>query len=286
MWSQISALAALFFFALSLKFWRISQHTQAEEGAGRSFVAFRLTNALAWLSVASYASLDASKYMRSGEEFDAVMTLFFVAFSALVCFLLATRFSQSERTFFTLTKVALLASVVYFSFAEILALKNALIYANTYAVSSLLNALNIPTYTEYPAYIYSKSATFHEIYKPIEIILACTAIQSVALFAGLTLGVSAPARRRVKAFLVSVPTILALNLLRNVFVCAAYFLNLFGSTPIDSFDIAHNIIARIFVLFSLILIAYAVFIFLPEALNFVDNFLKLVFRPSSIKSSE
>ena len=99
MWSQISALAALFFFALSLKFWQISQHSQAEEGAGRrSLVAFRLTNALAWLSVASYASLEASQYMRSGEEFDAVMTLFFVAFSALVCFLLATRFSQSEST--------------------------------------------------------------------------------------------------------------------------------------------------------------------------------------------
>ena len=77
MWSQISALAAPFFFALSLKCWQISQPTQTEEGAGRrSLVAFRLMNALAWLSVASYASLDASKYMRSGEEFDAVMTLF------------------------------------------------------------------------------------------------------------------------------------------------------------------------------------------------------------------
>jgi archaeosortase A (PGF-CTERM-specific) len=120
-------------------------------------------------------------------------------------------------------------------------------------------------------------SSFHAVYKPIEIVLACTAIQSMVLFAGLVFGVTAPLNRKLKAFLVSVPTIYVLNIVRNVFVTAAYFGEWFGP-PLQSFDIGHGIIARIFVMVSLITIAYAVFVLLPEALDLIEYFFRYLSR--------
>lgn len=104
--------------------------------------------------------------------------------------------------------------------------------------------------------------------RAVEIILACTAIESIALFAGATLGVDAPKNRRLKAFFLSVPTIYVLNLFRNVFVIASFGYSWFGE---KSFYIAHNVIAKIFSTLALIAIAYAVFTLLPELLELVEN---------------
>ena len=52
----------------------------------------------------------------------------------------------------------------------------------------------------------------------VKIILACTAIESIALFMGLIGAVRAPYNRLTRAFIVSVPVIYVLNLIRNFFV--------------------------------------------------------------------
>jgi archaeosortase A (PGF-CTERM-specific) len=122
------------------------------------------------------------------------------------------------------------------------------------------------------SFIYSLSTSFHQLYKPVEIILACTAIQSIAIFAGLTLGINAPLQRKLKALFLSVLPIYGLNILRNMFVVSAYYGQWFGS-PLQSFDIAHGVIARIGVMISLIIIAYLVFIILPESLKLVEDFI-------------
>jgi len=68
-----------------------------------------------------------------------------------------------------------------------------------------------------------------------------------------------------------------LNIVRNVFVTAAYFGEWFGP-PLQSFDIGHGIIARIFVMISLIAVAYAVFVLLPEALDLIEYFFRYLSR--------
>ncbi len=102
----------------------------------------------------------------------------------------------------------------------------------------------------------------------IEIILACTGIESMSLFAGATLGIRAGVDRKLKAFLISVPTIYVLNLFRNVFVIVSYGFSWFGQ---NSFYIAHHVISKTLALAALILITLAVFRILPELENLIYN---------------
>jgi archaeosortase A (PGF-CTERM-specific) len=184
---------------------------------------------------------------------------------------------EEADLFFTITRVALITSVFYFPFSEFSFLGNSLIYITAKIVSTMLNLFNVSVYTVYPSFIYLASSSFHEVYKPVEIILACTAIQSMVLFTGLIFGISASSRQKIKAFFVSVPLIYVLNIFRNVFVVSAYFEQWFGS-PLQSFYIAHNVISRIGVFASLIVIVYAVFIILPETLDLIEDFFRFFFK--------
>ena len=176
---------------------------------------------------------------------------------------------------FTVTKIAFISAVFYFPFAEIPAIGNALIFLTAKLTTLTINQFDYSVYLVPPSYIYTSNSAFHEFYKPIEIILACTAIQSMVLFTGLAFGVDAPLKRAIKAFLVSVPVIYGLNLIRNIFVCEAYFGEMFGE-PAHSFYVAHGVIARIGVFISLVIIAYAVFVILPEALELVEDFFRVI----------
>jgi archaeosortase A (PGF-CTERM-specific) len=80
--------------------------------------------------------------------------------------------------------------------------------------------------------------------------------------------VRAPPRRKLAAFLVSVPTIYVLNILRNAFVLTATGNQWFG-LPENSFYVSHNIIAKFGSLGALVLISYLVFKLLPELLDMV-----------------
>ncbi len=179
---------------------------------------------------------------------------------------------------FTVTKIAFISAVFYFPFAEIPAIGNALIFLTAKLTTLTINQFDYSVYLVPPSYIYTSNSAFHELYKPIEIILACTAIQSMVLFTGLAFGVDAPLKRAIKAFLVSVPVIYGLNLIRNIFVCEAYFGEMFGE-PAHSFYVAHGVIARIGVFISLVIIAYAVFVILPEALELVEDFILVITYP-------
>ena len=238
----------------------------------------RAISALGWLIFAVYPAFEAADYLTRGEYFDASIAIVFLIFTVFFGVLIVTprmAGAEEERLVFTITKIALITAVFYFPFALLPALATALIALTTRLTVATLTLFKVGVYMVYPASIYSTSSAFHAVYKPIEIILACTAIQSMVLFTGLVFGVSAPWKRQFKAFLASVPTIYALNLVRNVFVTAAYFGEWFGP-PLRSFEIGHGVIARIFVMVSLIAVAYAVFIILPEALDVIEDFFRVV----------
>jgi archaeosortase A (PGF-CTERM-specific) len=241
----------------------------------------RAISALGWLVFAVYPAFEAADYLTRGEYFDASIALVFLVFTVFFGVLIVTprmAGAEEERLGFTITKIALITAVFYFPFALLPALGTALIALTTRITVATLTLFNVEVYMVYPASIYSTSSAFHLVYKPIEIILACTAIQSMVLFTGLAFGVSAPRNRQLKAFLVSVPTIYVLNVVRNVFVTAAYFGEWFGP-PLQSFAIGHGVIARIFVMVSLIAVAYAVFVILPEALDVIEGFFRVVLMP-------
>jgi archaeosortase A (PGF-CTERM-specific) len=130
----------------------------------------------------------------------------------------------------------------------------------------------------------------------VEIILACTAIQSMALFVGVVGCVKAPLDRRFKAFMVSVPVIYVLNVIRNTFVISSYgnqwlqiapqtIVEWTGETPdYASFFWAHNVLAEAGSLIALVVISYAVITFLPETLTYIRDIFSLI-RLENIKKS-
>jgi archaeosortase A (PGF-CTERM-specific) len=229
-------------------------------------------SALGWIAAAGYSIRETAHYVAIEEYFDASLALILLVFSLLLTYImLKPAPKEKEDVLFTITKVAFITALFYFPFTEIPLLGDALIYLTTSITTAVLNYFNIPVYMVPPSHIFTTDSSFHAVHKPIEIILACTAIQSIVLFIGLIFGVTAPLGRKLKALMVSVPVIYVLNILRDVFVVAAYFEQWFGA-PLDSFFIAHNVLARIVVLISLILIAYAVFEILPETLDFLEEF--------------
>ena len=70
----------------------------------------------------------------------------------------------------------------------------------------------------------------------VEIILACTGMQSIAIMLGVAAAVPTTLRQKAYAFLLVAPTIYILNLFRNVFVIMAYTGQWFPYFP----DIAGN----------------------------------------------
>jgi len=147
-------------------------------------------------------------------------------------------------------------------FAEVFILNTWLIDAVTSQTVWILNLLGVPA-------TFSSEHIFVN-HCDIEIILACTGIESMALFAGVIGAVEASIKRRAKAFAISVPGIYVLNLLRNAFVVVASDYQWFG--PVDkSFYIAHHIIAKIGSTAALFIIAYAVLRILPEVVDLIAD---------------
>lgn len=253
-------------------------------------VAFRRcgVGALAWLFFAVYCIHKIVYYLAVGEYFESSVAIVFLAFTLLlVAFMLKPKAlrgcgagaeKSDENLFQTINKFAAITAAVYFPFAEIHALKILLIYITTISTVSVLNLFSVSVDMAYPALIYSTDCSFKEVYRAVRIIMECTGLQSIALFMGLIFGVNGSWGRKLKAFIVSVPTIYMLNIARNVFIIAAYFGHWFGDSPLDSFFIAHDVIGRIFAMISLIAIAYAVFVILPETLDLIEDFFSLILR--------
>jgi archaeosortase A (PGF-CTERM-specific) len=151
--------------------------------------------------------------------------------------------------------------MVYFPFAEIEPLQSGLIRLTTFITVQALQLISVPAIMQSPD-IMTLSG------RSVQIILACTSIESIALFAGLILSVQAPIGRRLVALAASTVSIYLLNIVRNGFVLMAYGGNWFGS---ESFEIAHNIIAKVGSTVALLAISYLVFLLLPELLSIIDE---------------
>ncbi len=103
--------------------------------------------------------------------------------------------------------------------------------------------------------------------KSVDIILACTGLQSMAVFIGVIGAINADNKRKLKAFLYTVPTIYILNLVRNVGV-------VYGMEVLNiDFYMMHNVIGKLGSLIVLIFLAFLIFNLLPELYqNIMDLF--------------
>jgi len=114
----------------------------------------------------------------------------------------------------------------------------------------------------------------------VEIILACTGIQAIAIMLGVAAAVPTTTRQKILAFLLVVPTIYILNLFRNTAVIIAYTEQWFPYLPqiagngeygYESFFWAHNVVAELLALVLLVAIAYGLFRIIPGLAEFARD---------------
>ena len=123
----------------------------------------------------------------------------------------------------------------------------------------------------------------------VAVVLACTGLGSIAIFAGLIAAVAAPLRRKLRALAIVVPIIYALNLLRTTFITIVFgeqymqwfvteIMFLFGSSDpyMVSFFISDRIISQLLAVAVLVGITYVVVREVPELLTVVEDVLYLV----------
>ena len=211
-----------------------------------------------WMFFAAHWAIQPIHYLEIADVFNAVLMIFVSLFCISMVFFNFR--SPKSDTLLTITFAAVIGGFFYFPFAEMSLLKGFLIDTVTFQTVWGLNFLGIPA-TQIGSNILLNGYT-------IEIILACTGIESMALFTGVTFAVDANPMRRFKAFMVSVPLIYVLNIIRNMFVMAAYGYQWFGE---HSFYIAHHVLAKIGSTSALFLIAYIVFLILPEVVDMIAD---------------
>ncbi|WP_435116513.1 archaeosortase A [Halolamina sp. C58] len=121
------------------------------------------------------------------------------------------------------------------------------------------------------------------------VVLACTGLGSIAIFAGLIAAVRAPLGRKLRALGVAVPIIYGLNLVRTTFIGIAFgeqllhvFPNLVltmfgGSDPYRvSWYVSDRIISQLLAVVALVGVTYLVVRELPEILTIIEDVLFMV----------
>lgn len=199
-------------------------------------------------------------YLAIEDYFNAVLFLA-AGFMSFYMAWVVMKKGFTSKAYFWASYAAAVCGIIYFPFAEIEPLQYALINFTTLVTVWALQLISVPVIM--PSW---NMMTLNG--RSVEIILACTSIESIALFAGLILSVQAPAGRKLAAIAASTISIYLLNIVRNGFVIMAYGWSWFGS---DSFEIAHNIIAKAGSVAALLAISYLVFLLLPELLTIIDE---------------
>lgn len=121
------------------------------------------------------------------------------------------------------------------------------------------------------------------------VVLQCTGLGSIAIFAGLIGAVKAPLQRKARALAIAVPVIYALNLVRTTFIGVSFggqllhiypdvVLFLFGSEEVYkvSWFISDRIVSQLLAVVALVGVTYLVIRELPEVLTVVEDVLYML----------
>jgi len=230
---------------------------------------------IGWVFIVAFLFFDLPEYFSENNFLYPVMAVLSVPF----LFITIRYLLVENASVLHLTRAAAVAFLIYAPFTYIPDVGNWLISVVVGEVVWLLGLFN------YPVHLDAWNIIARNSFR-VEIILACTGIQSIAIMLGVAAAVPTTFRQKVLAFLLVAPTIYILNLFRNVFVIMAYTGQWFpywsdiagnGEYGYESFFWAHNVIAEMLALVALILIAYGLFVLIPQLGNFADDLYQLYY---------
>jgi archaeosortase A (PGF-CTERM-specific) len=248
----------------------------------------RQLSAAGWLFFGTFWLARLPIYLETNSAIKIVLSVASLPLSAYVAYQIV---ANERDTLLKLSQAVAAMGLVYLPFGLLGPLNTALIEhtaSQTNRILSLLgvNAQLVEREGIHNLFVVTNPATGEE-YRT-HIILACTGIGSMAMFAGLISVVNAPLRRKAMAFTVSVPVIYALNLARNVFISTAYGYQWFPYAEgiiisvtgkyegYASFFWADKVIAQSLSVVALVAILLAVVRFLPEVTELLDEVLDLL----------
>jgi archaeosortase A (PGF-CTERM-specific) len=222
-----------------------------------------------WASIIAFLFTQLPEYFAENNFLYPLMALFSVPFLAITTRLIL----REDPLVFQLSRAAAVAFLIFAPFAYFEPLGNWLISVVISQVMWVLSAIN------YPVELVDWNMIIRHNFR-IKIILACTGIQSIAIMLGVAAAVPTSGRQKLCAFLLVAPVIYVLNIFRNVFVAVAYSEQWFpffpeiasnGEYGFESFFWAHNVICELLALFALIVIAYGLFMLIPELGAFAER---------------
>ncbi|MCK4456388.1 MAG: archaeosortase A [Thermoplasmata archaeon] len=217
-----------------------------------------------WLQIPDYiAAVDVFNALASALALPAFMFFAYHEF-------LSYRWREEYQPLKFLAGATFLAAGIFFTVDRIPFLAGNLIQVVADHTVALLNALGGNYWTEgihYPGGFSWYRVSAEEIYVPIReadihIILACTAIQALAVAVSFIVSTEAKWKRRGIALGISIPVIYIMNLVRNVVVIHLY------DVQSVSFELAHGSIGKIISLLTLVGLVVLLFEILPQ---FYDN---------------
>jgi len=229
---------------------------------------------------------------------EGLGTIVAVPLSAAVAY----RIAQGRESLVVLSRAVALMGLIYFPVAELAIIRKPLIETVTDQTAWLMHLIGydpevvsgmtvsgadgtVYTIAE-KTFPYDSTFRFEGTDRPITytIAMACTGIGSMAIFGGLIGAVSAPATRKVRALLVSLPVIYGLNLVRNVFIGVGFGEQYFQVFPgaimwafgldspvMVSYIVTDRIIAQLLSVVALIAITWLVVRELPEVLDPIED---------------
>ncbi|MFA4935645.1 MAG: archaeosortase A [Candidatus Methanoperedens sp.] len=231
-----------------------------------------LLGGLGWIFLSIYWFLQPPSYIEIQDYFNAflvVVAAIISLFIAYITFQARDKKEESYEVLISLSRAASVGGLIYFLFADVEFLNIGIISLVTNQTIWVVEKLGYPV-----AQVAWNQLAVGGL--PVEIILACTAIESIALFTGLISSATrATLSQKFKAFMISVPVIYSLNLIRTSFTASAYGLAFFG-TPEESFHITEHIIAKVGSMLALLVISYMILRMLPEVADMIDGTLKLL----------
>ena len=226
-----------------------------------------------WIFLAIYWSGQLGSYIELKDYVNIILEIsagFASLFIAYITFQAKDKNDTGDyEVFISLSRAASISGLVYFLFAEVELLNRWIISTVAGQGTWLIGKFDFPVTNV----AWNQLAVNGLV---VEIILACTAIESIALFSGIISSASsATLGRKVQVFMISVPVVYVLNIIRVSFTASAYGLSWFG-TPDESFHISEHFITKAGSLLALLLISYYVLKMLPEVADMLDDILNMM----------
>jgi archaeosortase A (PGF-CTERM-specific) len=276
------------------------------------------TDLLAWLSIGTFlvGVLLERRNREAGRAVTALAWVFFAAFWAVLvphfflvfksaiegvlslaavpaCLYTAYLLFKGRDSLFVLSRSIAVMGLIYLPATTIDPVYTFLIEETTRQISFVVHALGFdPVVTTDDAgvrntFLFTTNGRTYETF----IILACTGLGSIAIFAGVIAAVDAPLERKLAAAAVTIPLIWVLNIVRNVWIAVAFgkqwlqvFVDevmwLFGTTEagLVSFYLADKVIAQSASVVALVALTFLVVRRLPEVVVVLEDAIYVLSR--------